>query len=157
MNTDIHFSSKKQDWETPPELFAPLDDEFEFTVDVCAEAHNTKCPRYFSPEIDGLKQDWSGEVCWCNPPYDDAASWIEKASRASLLGAVVVMLIPARTDTRYWHDFVMKADEIRLIKGRVRFVGADASAPFPSCIVVFRSTPRKRPIVRAWHWKSEQT
>ena len=149
----VHFSSKSDCWETPQDLFDRLSDEFEFNTDVCAQPHNKKCDHYFSPEADGLAQVWSG-VCWCNPPYSDSASWIRKAYEASRNGAIVVCLIPARTDTRYWHDYVMKADEVRLVKGRLRFVGGKTCAPFPSAVVVFRPTPRTRPIVRSWDWRA---
>lgn len=148
----VHFSKRSDCWETPQELFDRLDDEFEFTTDVCAEPHNAKCAHYYTPAIDGLAQPWAG-VCWCNPPYSDSASWIRKAFEASRDGTVVVCLIPARTDTRYWHDYVMKADEVRLVKGRLKFVGGKASAPFPSAVVIFRPTPRLRPIVRSWDWR----
>ena len=97
-----------------------------------------KCEKYFTPEIDGLKQDWSKDICWMNPPYGRAISrWIEKAYNEGLKGATVVCLIPSRTDTRYWHDYCMKASEIKLIKGRLKFGNSKNSAPFPSAIVVF--------------------
>jgi phage N-6-adenine-methyltransferase len=130
----VHFSSGNDCWETPKELFDRLNDEFEFSTDVCAELQNKKVDHYFSPEDDGLAQEWTG-ICWCNPPYSDCACWIRKAYETSRNGTVAVCLIPARTDTRYWHDYVMKADEVRLVKGRVKFVGGRASAPFPSAIV----------------------
>jgi phage N-6-adenine-methyltransferase len=154
MTIDVHFSQKSDCWETPGELFERLNDEFEFTTDVCAERHNKKCDHYFSPEDDGLSKEWVG-VCWCNPPYSDSASWIKKAFESSRKGTIVVCLIPARTDTKCWHEYVMRADEVRLLKGRLKFVGGKASAPFPSAIVIFRPTPRMRPIVRSWDWRSE--
>ena len=120
--SSVHFGNRSDCWETPRELFDRLDDEFEFTTDVCAEPHNAKCGHFYTPEVDGLAQAWTG-VCWCNPPYSDSASWIRKAFESSRNGTVVVCLIPARTDTRYWHDFVMKADEVRLVKGRLRTSG----------------------------------
>jgi phage N-6-adenine-methyltransferase len=150
----VHFLNKSDRWATPREFFERLDEEFEFTTDVCAEAENRKCEKYYSPIDDGLAQKWAG-VCWCNPPYSDCASWVRKAFEASLSGVIVVCLIPARTDTRYWHDYVMRADEVRLLKGRLRFVGGTASAPFPSAVVIFRPTPRLRPIFRPWDWRKE--
>jgi phage N-6-adenine-methyltransferase len=130
-------SSDRMDWETPGDLFDRLHQEFNFNLDVCALPHNSKCEQFFSPSDDGLNQDWNG-VCWMNPPYGrEIGKWIQKAYEESLRGSKVVCLIPARTDTKYWHDYVMQASEIRLIKGRVRFVGAEHSAPFPSAIVIF--------------------
>jgi phage N-6-adenine-methyltransferase len=135
----VHFSSRNDRWETPPEFFARLDEEFGFTLDVCALPENAKCKRYFTPAVDGLKQEWRG-VCWMNPPYGRAISkWVQKAWESAQQGATVVCLLPARTDTAWWHTYVMRASEIRLVRGRVRFVGAASSAPFPSAVVVFRS------------------
>src|SRR5262245_12796525 len=113
----VHFSSNSDEWPTPNLVFDPLDTEFGFTLDVCANSRNAKCERYFSREVDGLKQEWApGEVCWNNPPYSDCVRWIEKSYQSSLAGAVVVCLIPARTDTIYWHRFIAKgAYEIRFL------------------------------------------
>ena len=139
MNTNGMFSSKTDLWATPQDLFDKLNEEFHFTLDVCALPENAKCERYYTPEIDGLSQKWDG-VCWCNPPYGRAiGKWIEKASKAREEGATVVMLLPARTDTRWFHDYVYKDyAEIRFIKGRLKFGGAKNAAPFPSMIVIFR-------------------
>jgi site-specific DNA-methyltransferase (adenine-specific) len=129
-------ASYRPDWETPPELFAKIDAEFGFTMDVAASSLNTKCEWFM---VDGLDQSWGRNVCWCNPPYDRAlAKWVAKASEEASQGATVVMLIPARTDTRWWHQYVEGRAEVRFIKGRIRFVGAPYNAPFPSCLVVFR-------------------
>jgi phage N-6-adenine-methyltransferase len=135
----VHFQSRRQDWSTPEKLFQSLHSEFSFTVDVCAEPANTKCPQFFSPEQDGLRQDWRG-VCWMNPPYGRAiGAWGKKAFQSSRKGATVVCLLPARTDTRWWHDFVLPhAAEVRFLRGRVKFGGQENSAPFPSSLVVFR-------------------
>ena len=142
------FSSETDLWETPLDLFKELDREFHFTLDVCALPSNAKCSKFFSPEEDGLKQTWSG-VCWMNPPYGRAiGSWIKKAWESAQGGATVVCLLPARTDTRWWHEYVGQASEIRYVRGRLRFGSAINSAPFPSAVVVFRpqsprwSTPR---------------
>ena len=137
-NLSVHFSSKTCVWETPRQLFEKLDSEFNFTLDVCALPENAKCRRYYTPETDGLKQAWSG-VCWMNPPYGrEIGKWVEKAFESAKAGATVVCLLPARTDTAWWHSFVMEAFEIRFLRGRLRFVGAENSAPFPSAVVVFR-------------------
>lgn len=133
------FSSKKTDWETPEELYKKLDSEFHFNIDVCALPKNTKNENYYTPEMDGLKQEWNGS-CWMNPPYGpETKVWIKKAYEESLNGATVVCLIPARTDTKYWHEYCMKAHEIRFIKGRLKFVGAKDPAPFPSAIIIFKT------------------
>ncbi len=137
-NLSVQFSSKTCVWETPKQLFEKLDSEFNFTLDVCALPENAKCRRYFTPQKDGLKQVWSG-VCWMNPPYGrEIGKWVEKAFKSAKAGATVVCLLPARTDTAWWHNFVMEAFEIRFLRGRLRFVGAESSAPFPSAVVVFR-------------------
>lgn len=134
-------SSATDQWGTPLDLFNELDKEFQFTLDACASHWNYKVDNYFTQEQDGLAQAWTG-VVWCNPPYGRAIkNWIRKGYESSQGGATVVMLIPARTDTTYWHDYVMKGD-IRFLRGRIKFVQpdgtADAPAPFPSAIVIFK-------------------
>lgn len=133
------FSSKDMTWETPIELFNKLNDEFNFTLDVCALKETAKCDKFFTPEIDGLKQDWSNNVCWMNPPYGRQIQlWLEKAYNESLKdNTTVVCLIPSRTDTKYWHNYCMNASEIRFIKGRLKFGNSKNSAPFPSAIIIF--------------------
>lgn len=129
----------RTDWETPPEFFAALDAEFGFTLDVCATAENAKCARYHDEVTDGLARNWAGEVCWMNPPYGaEIPKWIAKAHAESQRGATVVCLVPARTDTRWWHDYAEQASERRFVKGRLRFVGAPFTAPFPCVVLVFR-------------------
>ena len=132
------FSSKDQTWETPIEFFNKVNEEFKFDIDVCAVDETAKCSNYYTPEVDGLKQKWKG-VCWMNPPYGrQIGKWIEKAYNESVKGATVVCLIPARTDTKYWHEFIFPyASEIRFIKGRLKFGNSDNSAPFPSALVIF--------------------
>lgn len=131
------FSSNKSEWETPQDLFDMLNNEYNFNLDACALAENAKCDTYYTPEIDGLTQEWRGNV-WMNPPYGrNINKWIEKAYDESLRGSTVVALIPVRTDTRYWHDYVMNSNEVRLIKGRLKFSNSENSAPFPSAIVEF--------------------
>ncbi|WP_163579085.1 DNA N-6-adenine-methyltransferase [Gracilibacillus saliphilus] len=130
-------SSKKMDWGTPNDFFEELNQEFNFTLDVCASHDNAKVNNYFTEEDNGLEQNWHG-TCWMNPPYGrEIGKWVKKAYEESLKGVTVVCLIPSRTDTRYWHEYVMRAKEIRFIKGRLRFIGATENAPFPNAIVVF--------------------
>ena len=129
------FTSKTDQWATPQDFFDKLNEEFGFTLDVCALPENAKCNAYYTPEINGLEQLWHG-TCWCNPPYGRGiGEWIKKASEAD---ATVVCLVPARTDTAWWHDYAMKADDIRFIRGRLKFGGSKNSAPFPSAVLVFR-------------------
>jgi site-specific DNA-methyltransferase (adenine-specific) len=140
MISKVLFSSNKTEWETPGWLFNELDREFNFTLDVCAIAENAKCKRYFSPEDDGLSQSWQGEVCFMNPPYGrEVGAWVQKAYEESRKGAKVVCLLPARTDTAWFHDYIYGKAEIRFLRGRLKFSGAKNSAPFPSMIVIFNS------------------
>lgn len=133
------FSSKTEVCSTPQDLFDALNKEFHFTCDVCAIAENAKCERFFSPQDDGLSQKWEG-VCWCNPPYGkDIKKWVKKASESD---ATVVMLLPARTDTIWFHEYIYGKAEIRFIKGRLRFNGMKTSAPFPSMISIFNQKAR---------------
>ena len=138
MNTKVMFSSKTDLWETPQYLFDKLDSEFYFDADVCALPDNAKCKKYYTPEQDGLSQPWTG-VCWCNPPYGrEIGKWVEKAYNSAKDGALVVMLLPARVDTRWFHDYIYNKAEVRFIRGRLKFGKSKNSAPFPSMIVVFR-------------------
>ena len=133
----MHFRSDSPDWATPQDLFDDLDAEFHFATDVCATAENAKCEQFYTREDDGLAQDWQG-VCFCNPPYGRViGQWIQRAYAASLEGATVVCLIPSRTDTAWWQDYVVQAREIRYLRGRVKFGGAKNSAPFASAVAVF--------------------
>jgi phage N-6-adenine-methyltransferase len=160
------FSSETDLWATPQNFFDKLNEEFQFEIDVCALPENAKCSTYFTPEQNGLEQEWKGK-CWLNPPYGrEIAKWVKKAYESSLNGATVVCLLPARTDTKWWHDYCMKG-EIRLVKGRLKFGGKSIkkieypdfndldkegqprikikyeeainvnNAPFPSAVVVF--------------------
>ena len=132
------FTSKKQDWETPQDFYDNLDEEFHFTLDPCASHDSHKCEKYYTIEDDGLSKSWEGETVFMNPPYGRVIGhWMKKAREESLKpNTRVVCLVPARTDTRWFHDNCMDA-ELRFIKGRIRFSGKDP-APFPSMIVVFR-------------------
>jgi site-specific DNA-methyltransferase (adenine-specific) len=143
------FSSETDLWNTPQYFYDILNEEFNFTLDPCTNGTNAKCTKYFTKEDDGLIQDWSDEVVFMNPPYGRVlADWMQKAYDESQKGATVVCLIPARTDTRYWHDYVMKAKEVRLVKGRLKFGDSKNSAPFPSAVVVFEKG-RYTPIFKA--------
>jgi phage N-6-adenine-methyltransferase len=131
------YSSATDEWATPQDLFDELNAEFKFTLDVCALPSSAKCKRYFSPEDDGLAQDWKRGVCWMNPPYGEViGDWMRKALDAAGNGAVVVCLVPARVDTGWWWDTCLYG-EIRFIKGRLKFGGGTTGAPFPSAVVVF--------------------
>ena len=132
------YSSQTDMWETPQDLFDDLDREFHFDLDVCAIPENAKCKKFYTPEQDGLRQPWDG-TCWCNPPYGrEIGKWVRRALFASVGGATVVMLLPARTDTKWFHDYIYKRAEIRFVKGRLKFGNSKNSAPFPSMIVIFR-------------------
>ena len=133
----VAFSSATDEWSTPRHFFKMLDAEFGFTLDVCATPENAKCRRFYTREDDGLSQPWDG-VVFCNPPYGtEIGAWMERAYYAGLAGATVVCLVPARTDTAWWHDYAMKGD-VRFIRGRLKFGTATNSAPFPSAVVVFQ-------------------
>lgn len=136
MNVDIMFSSKTDLWSTPQDFFDKLNEKYKFTLDVCSDGKNNKCDKYYTEEVDGLSQEWTG-VCWMNPPYGrEISKWMKKAYESSLSGATVVCLVPARTDTAWWHDYAMKGD-IEFIRGRLKFGGNKNPAPFPSAVVVF--------------------
>jgi phage N-6-adenine-methyltransferase len=136
----VYHRSACERWETPPDVFDPLNQEFGFTLDVCALLENAKCANFYSPLEDGLIQPWTG-VCWMNPPYGNAiVPWVKKAYEVAQSGqATVVALLPSRTDTRWWHEYVQdKAGvEVRFLPGRVKYVGADNPAPFGNAVVIF--------------------
>lgn len=134
MKTETLFSSRTEMWETPQWLFDKYNNVYHFTLDVCATEDNAKCEEYYSPEQDSLKQEWTG-MCWCNPPYGRGIErWIQKAIDSS---AVTVMLLPARTDTKWFHELVLPNAKVEFIRGRLRFGGSANNAPFPSLIAVF--------------------
>jgi site-specific DNA-methyltransferase (adenine-specific) len=138
MNTDLMFSSATDQWATPQQFFNDWAKLFPFTLDVCADASNAKCPRYFDREADGLRQDWAPETCWMNPPYGrEIGRWVRKAYEESQKGATVVCLLPARTDTAWWHDYVIEHAQVAFIRGRIKFGDAKTGAPFPSAVAVF--------------------
>lgn len=142
MNSAL-LSSKSNEWATPQAVFDELNKEFNFTLDPAATSENAKCQRFFTKEQDGLKQDWSGETVFCNPPYGrEIGKWVEKCYTEHIKHNItVVMLIPARTDTTYFHEYIYNRSEIRFIKGRIKFIqnGKEGdAAPFPSMIVVYK-------------------
>lgn len=139
-SASVLFSSASNEWETPLDFFRALEKEFHFTLDPCCVPANAKCKKYYTPIQDGLVQDWQGERVFCNPPYGRGIyHWVKKCYQESKKkNTLVVMLIPARTDTRYFHEFIYhKAKEIRFVKGRLRFGKAKNGAPFPSMVVVY--------------------
>lgn len=141
MNTDVMFSSSTDQWATPQWFFDTLNEEFNFTLDPCADAFNHKCEKYFTKEDNGLLKSWDGERVFCNPPYGrEIMRWVEKCFTEVKVGscALVVMLIPARTDTRWFHKYIYQKAEVRFLKGRLKFGDSKNSAPFPSMVVVFR-------------------
>ena len=134
---NVHFSSETDLWATPQDFFDKQNAIYNFTLDVCANDENAKCKKYFTKNDDGLNKDWYG-ICWMNPPYGrEIKQWMKKAYNESLKGVTVVCLVPARTDTVWWHEYAMKGD-IEFIKGRLKFGNAKNSAPFPSALVVFK-------------------
>lgn len=134
---NVHFSSKTSAWETPQAFFDAINSEFKLNYDVCATSENAKCKIYCSEETDGLKVSWAGKRCWMNPPYGrEIGRWVSKAATGG--AEIVVALLPSRTDTRWWHDYIQDKAEVRFIKGRLKFGGHQNSAPFPSVVVIFR-------------------
>mgnify|MGYP004521638451 CR=1 FL=1 len=156
INTGL-FSSAKHDWATPQALFDQLDAEFDFTLDVCATPDNAKCPQYYTPDMDGLKQDWLG-TCWCNPPYGrQIGKWVAKAAAEAEKGSVVVMLVPARTDTAWFQDYLLQPGvQLRFIRGRLKFGGAKQGAPFPSVVAVLGADAQDVSLVVHGHWMDDK-
>ena len=135
MNNKLMFSSATDERSTPQHFFDKLNEEFSFTLDPCANDTNHKCKKYFTKTENGLLQNWDDEIVFCNPPYGrEIGKWVKKAAESK---ATVVMLLPARTDTKWFHDYIYEKAEIRFIKGRLKFGGAQNSAPFPSMVVIF--------------------
>lgn len=132
------YSSGSEEWPTPQIFFDELNEEFNFTLDPCATAENAKCPHYFTSEQDGLIQDWGNNRVFCNPPYGRTMrAWARKCYEASRKGALVVLLVPSRTDTRWFHDSVYRKAELRFVRGRLKFGEGKQSAPFPSLVAIF--------------------
>lgn len=145
MTLRVMFSSKTDQWETPQDFFDKLNEEFHFTLDPCADDTNHKCEKYFAEEHDGLQQNWMGETVFCNPPYGRKIGlWVKKChSEAQKKNTTCVMLIPARTDTRWFHDYIYGQAEVRFIKGRLKFGDSKKNAPFPSMVVIFNQCGAK--------------
>ena len=143
MNTDLMFSSKTAQWATPQDFFDKLNDEFNFTLDPCADDVNHKCQKYFTEQQDGLIQDWAGEIVFCNPPYGrEIKHWVKKCFDEVFLGncPCAVMLIPARTDTKWFHQYIYKKPnvDVNYIEGQLKFGNSKNAAPFASMVVVFK-------------------
>ena len=142
------YSCETGEWPTPQTFFDLLDAEFNFTLDPCATIHNAKCEKFFTLANNGLNQDWGKETVFCNPPYGRGIEeWAEKCHQSALAGATVVLLVHARTDTRWFHGWVYGKAELRFVKGRLKFGEAKTSAPFPSLVAIYRP-PHKR----LTHW-----
>lgn len=142
---EVMFSNKKNDWETPQDFFDMLDEYYSFTIDVAADKENTKCKRFYSEKDDGLSKSWDGERVFCNPPYSHTKLWIKKAHeeiKDAKKPSIFVFLIPSRTDTKWWHNYIMsdECSKVYFVKGRLKFGGQKNSAPFPSAVVVFKTT-----------------
>lgn len=140
---EIMFSTGNDEWETPIDFFNNLNDEFHFTLDPCSSHSNCKCKHHFTIQEDGLNQDWSGNVVFCNPPYSKRGNqdaWVKKCYEESLKeNTIVVALLPARTDTKRFHEYIYGKAEIRFIRGRIKFGNSTQNAPFPSMIVIWKS------------------
>jgi phage N-6-adenine-methyltransferase len=138
-----HPVSKTDNWATPQHFFDDYNAKYHLTCDAAASARNAKCPKFFSKKQDGLKQDWGTERVWCNPPYGRVlGKWMQKADDACRAGATVVMLVPSRTDTKWFHEIALKRKTV-FIKGRLKFGNSKAPAPFPSLVVVFQPRARR--------------
>lgn len=138
----IHFSSKTDLWATPQDFFKKLDEEFNFSLDVCANSDNAKCALFYTQDDNGLLKNWRSDaiVCWMNPPYGkEIKAWMKKANEQCDLGCTVVCLVPARTDTIWWHDYCIQ-HEVRFIKGRLKFGGHKNNAPFPSALIIMQKS-----------------
>lgn len=139
----VLLSSKNMNWCTPQSFFNKLNDEFHFALDAAATDRSAKCEKFFTPETDGLKESWScGGAVFCNPPYGrKLGAWVQKAYEEAKRGITIVLLIPARTDTKYFHEYIYKKAEIRFLRGRLKFTDEDgnakAPAPFPSMVVIY--------------------
>lgn len=140
MNKEAMFSSKRTDWETPQDFYNLLNEEFEFTLDPASTKENHKCEKYFTQAEDGLVKSWRGETVFCNPPYGRGIrAWVEKGYLESMdKDTTVVMLLPARTDTMWFHDYIYEKSEIRFLRGRLKFGDSKTGAPFPSMVVIYR-------------------
>lgn len=138
-NLSVMYTSKTDEWYTPIDFYEELDREFHFNLDPCSTDLNHKCEKYYTISDNDLNHSWAGYRVFCNPPYSEIDKWVEKAFyETKNPNTLVVLLIPSRTDTRYFHNFIMNRAEIRFVKGRLKFGGSKNSAPFPSMVVIFR-------------------
>lgn len=160
MNREVFSRTKKtiDDWETPDYFFKLLDKEFHFTLDPCATKENRKCKKFYSKEINGLNQDWENEIAFVNPPFSRIKEWVKKCYKEGQKeNTIVVMILPSRTDTQYWHNYIMKAHEIRFCKGRVNFLingkKPKNGSTFPLAIIVFKITDNKTPVISSFFHK----
>ena len=136
----VLFSSNSDEWSTPEEIYNELDQEFNFNLDPCSTAENHKTDDYYTIADNGLKKSWGGRRVFCNPPYSNISEWIKKAYYESFKeDTLIVLLIPARTDTKYFQEYIYHRAEIRFIKGRLKFGNSKNSAPFPSMVVIYRA------------------
>lgn len=135
----VLLSHNSDEWYTPQDFYDNLNDEFSFTLDPCSTDSNCKCAKHYTAADNGLLKSWAGETVFCNPPYSDIKAWVKKCYEESLSGnTTVVLLIPSRTDTSYFHDYILGKAEIRFIRGRLKFGGVKKGAPFPSLVAVYR-------------------
>lgn len=149
------FTSTTDEWPTPKGFFDGLNKEFRFTLDPCATSENATCREFFCREQDGLAQDWSHHRIFCNPPYGrEISRWAEKCFRSSQAGALVVLLVPARTDTRWFHDWVCNKAELRFVRGRLKFGDGKHAAPFPSLVAIYRPAAKGSLAFRGFKGKS---
>lgn len=158
---NVHFQSSNKEWETPESVFTPLQKEFNIALDVCACAANAKCKVYFDKKFNGLSSNWGlvkeigneDSACWMNPPYGRGIEkWVKKAYDESLNGVTTVALLPARTDTSWFHNYIHNKHEVRFLKGRIKFVDAPSTAPFPSMIVIFKPKKERKSIWKKLKW-----
>lgn len=156
---DVHFKSGNKEWETPESLFQPLRKEFNIVLDTCASESNTKCKAWIDRKMNSLVSNWYTMIStirldgagWMNPPYGRGIDkWVRKAHEESLKGATIIALLPARTDTSWFHNYIHNKHEVRFLKGRIKFVDAKSSAPFPSMIVIFKPNKKDNFITTIW-------
>lgn len=141
MNNKLMFSKNSDEWSTPQDYFNGLNEIYHFDLDPCCTHENKKCPRYFTAEVDGLAQSWQGHKVFVNPPYSKIGAWVKKCSDERIGANIIALLIPARTDTRYFHEYIYKMPGVTIdfIKGRLKFGGNKNAAPFPSMLVIFKA------------------
>ena len=145
MNNSVMFASNSDEWATPQAFYDEINREFGFNLDPCATDANHKCSEYYTKEQNGLEKSWGGRCVFCNPPYSQSAAWVRKCyEEGHKDNTVVVCLIPARTDTRYFHEYIYHRAEVRFIRGRLKFGDSKTAAPFPSMLVIWRGPDAKK-------------